>query len=383
MRHVGAGTFEVEPVLTAGVIRDPRELTLIEDDWRRLAEQRGNAFVTPEWFHAWLAHQGGPPACFAVVARDEEGAFAGILPLVRSGRLLRKLRFAGSRYADLIELVAAPDQERRAAAAVARALLSEQSSWHVLGLRHVDPAADWLEAFRGAADGVTFAVDRDDVLPAIELGGSWQAYLGTRSANLRSQLGRRRRTLERDHNARFRLVSDEAEVDSAMATLFRLHTARRATRGGSSLASADVQAAHTTFARSAAARGWLRLWLLEVDGAAVAAWYGWRLGSTTSYYSAGFDPAWAGSGVGLVLLARTIEHSAEEGCASYDLLLGNEPYKHRFATSERIVRRLVATSSHHPARAAVAAELAVARATRRLPHDMRRALRRRFSSARA
>lgn len=49
------------------------------------------------------------------------------------------------------------------------------------------------------------------------------------------------------------------------------------------------------------------------------------------------------------------------------MLLGAEPYKSRFANSERAVRTVVLTRSAHPARLLIAAEAALWRTQRRLP----------------
>ena len=44
--------------LKAELITDVAGLTPIEADWRTLAEQRSNAFITPEWFRSWWEFQG-------------------------------------------------------------------------------------------------------------------------------------------------------------------------------------------------------------------------------------------------------------------------------------------------------------------------------------
>ena len=81
-------------------------------------------------------------------------------------------------------------------------------------------------------------------------------------------------------------------------------------------------------------RGWARLWLLEVDGAPRAAWYGFRFGGADSYYQAGRDPAWERQSVGFVLLVHTIRSAVEDGLAEYRFLRGAEPFKYRFANAD-------------------------------------------------
>ena len=113
---------------------------------------------------------------------------------------------------------------------------------------------------------------------------------------------------------------------------------------------------HADFTAAALERGWLRLWLMEVDGESVAAWYGWRLGERYSYYLAGFEPRWSDASVGLLLLAHTVHEAIGESASVYDLLLGDEAYKQRFATAARPVETVILTRSFHPVRLLVSAE---------------------------
>jgi CelD/BcsL family acetyltransferase involved in cellulose biosynthesis len=88
---------------------------------------------------------------------------------------------------------------------------------------------------------------------------------------------------------------------------------------------------HREFAAVAEERGWLRLWFLEMDGVAVAAWYGFRYAGVESFYQGGRDMAWAEGGVGTVLLEHTIREAQREGMSEYRFLRGGEAYKDRLA----------------------------------------------------
>jgi CelD/BcsL family acetyltransferase involved in cellulose biosynthesis len=85
---------------------------------------------------------------------------------------------------------------------------------------------------------------------------------------------------------------------------------------------------------------------------------------------------WRAHSVGLLLLARTIEDATDEGAAEYDLLLGDEAYKYRFATAERTVTTLVLTPRLHPARLLVATDNALRWSAGKLPPEARARLRR-------
>ena len=88
---------------------------------------------------------------------------------------------------------------------------------------------------------------------------------------------------------------------------------------------------HAQFARRALDRGWLRLWLLELDGRPLAAWYGFRYANAEWYYQSGRSLDAAAENVGFVLLAHTIREAINDGCSEYRMLRGGEAYKARFA----------------------------------------------------
>jgi CelD/BcsL family acetyltransferase involved in cellulose biosynthesis len=267
--------------------------------------------------------------------------------------------------------------------AVGAALRSVFPSRKPLVLENVDAnAAWWRELSMASGCGGNPLVDRISALPSIELTGrTWDEYLASRSRNLRSQIGRKRRGLERDHAVRVRWTGSDDDVATDMDTLFRLHDMRWERRSGtSSLTGQRARDFHADFAAAARERGWLRLGFLEVDERPVAGWYGWHIGSRFAYYQAGFDPAWADRSVGFVLFAETIRAAADEGAARYDMLLGEEGFKGRFADSERPVCTVVVAPRLAPLRLAAGAEAGLRRAGQRMPDSIREPVKRRTRS---
>jgi CelD/BcsL family acetyltransferase involved in cellulose biosynthesis len=327
--------------LSVEVIDKADDLAPVLDAWRRLAAARGNAFVTPEWYLAALKalHGGAVPAVAVMRGNDRE--VRGLLPLVdghsKSGS--RLLSFPGTRFADIFHPVAEQHDEVDVAAAVAPVLARHVGARCRLDLGRVGVgAAWWRELAQAWPDRLAVVPQPEDALPYVALAGlDWQEYLASRSGQFRNQVKRKRRSLERDHEVRVRRSDTAEEVTSDLDTLFKLHDARWDDRpGASSIARSEARQLHRDFAAAAHERGWLRLYLLEVDGVAAAAWYGWHVGDRFSYYQAGFEPAWSRYSVGFLLLAETVREAIAEGAAEYDLLVGDEAFKARFATGERL-----------------------------------------------
>ncbi len=336
--------------------------------WRRLAELRENPFLTPEWCRAWLrANPGEEP--FVIVWRVE-GEVRGVLPLVRVAKgSTHLLRFAGARRGDWFTPACSVEDEGSMALACAALLRRERASWQLLRLDRIDHESAWPQALWAAgAEGAIAPARprRKDALPYIAFGEEgYDGYLAGRSRNFRSQLGRRRRKLEREHDLAFRMTTDAGRLDADFETFFGLHDERWTDRGGSSSGSEEVRGFHREFAAAALEQGWLRLWIAEADGAPAAAWYGWRIGGRYCYSLSGLSKDYEPLALGTVLLAHTIEQAAAEGAEVYDMMWGDEAYKQRFETDRRDAATWVLGRRRHPVQLAAAVRTALESRARR------------------
>ena len=329
--------------LRVEIVREPVALAELAEPWRLFAATRSNPFVTPDWFSAWLDAGDGSEEPF-VLAVYRGADLVGVLPLVRErAGWRRRLAFAAAGIGDRFHPACAESDEVAVASACGHALARERSAWNMLRLERVPTGVSWPEALAAP-------IPRSSRLQCLETGalpytdlraaeGSWDAYLASRSRNFRGQLGRRRRALERDRSVSLRRTEDRSSFSRDFETLLDLHL-KRWPGDTSPLSSPRAQAFHRAFAEASLERGWLRLWLLEVDGEAVAAFYGWRFGRAYLFYQSGRDPLWDDASVGFVLLARALQEAVEEGAEEFDLLYGDEPYKARFASAERAAQTL-------------------------------------------
>jgi len=339
--------------------------------WRHLAEQRSNPFLTPEWFQAWI--EANPEEEPFAIAWRRDGELRGVLPLVRVRKGLgRVLRFAGARRGDWFTPACRREDEEAMALAVAALLKGVGGVWE-LQMDRIDRESAWPQALwaAGAEGGVgPTKPRRTDVLPYVSFGeDGYEGYLAGRSRNFRSQLGRRRRKLEGEHELGFRMTSEAAELETDLDTFFALHDERWEERGGSSSEGEAVRAFQRRFAAATLERGWLRLWLAEADGAPRAAWYGWRIGDRYCYSLSGLSKEYEKLALGTVLLGHTIEQAAAEGAPIYDLMWGEEGYKERFETGRRDAATWVLGRRRHPARLLTGMRTVAERRARKLSGD--------------
>lgn len=329
-------------------VTDATAFAALREPWGELLEASPSAgvFLSWEWLHTWWKHFGrGRRPEILVVRRG--GRPLALAPLVagarRAGVRPRTLRLmgsgrVGSDYLDL--LVRAGDRES-AIEALAERLDRERPIVELEQVAREESAAARLVAAlerRGWSSVVTFS----HVCPYIELEGlGWDDYLAGLGASHRANVRRRLRKLESSFAVSFDRVETAAELDGALDALLRLHQSRWADRGGSdALAAAPFADFHREFAALALERGWLRLYVLRLDGRPAAALYGLRDADRFLFYQSGFDPAFEAHSVGLACMAMSIRAAIAEGVREYDLLHGDEPYKFLWARRTRELTRV-------------------------------------------
>lgn len=294
--------------------------------WSELALESRNIFATWEWASTWWTHYAR-----AGVARfwecTREGRPFAILPLyvyTPARRGVRVLRFVGHGPGDVLGPVCAQSDWPAAGAALVQSLDERPRGWHVFVAERL-PCGPVGKALGGTPI-------QTEANPYLDTEGmDWQAFTASRSKNMRQQMGRRARKLGKAHEVSYRLTTDPATLDADMATLMRLHAARWQAPGAFA---GPAAAFHKDFARRALAAGWLRLWTMEVDGEAVAAWYGFRYAGIEFFYQSGRNPQWDEWSVGYLLLVETMRSAFDDGMDRYAFLRGDEPYKHRFASGD-------------------------------------------------
>jgi CelD/BcsL family acetyltransferase involved in cellulose biosynthesis len=299
-----------------------------QDEWARLAERSENVFATWEWATVWLRHFGGAGTLAAALWRDEAGEPRVLVPLHLTRRgPLRLVRFLGHGTGDELGPVCAPGDRERAAAALRATLHELGRRWHVFLGERLPTSPAWV-----TETGATLV--RTEASPVLSLAGlGWEDFLAARSANFRQQVRRRERRLAKAGRLRFRLSATPESVRADLDLLIRLHDARWGQEGSGAFDGAR-RAFHEEWASLALDRGWLRLWVLELDGEPAAAWYGFRYAQRESYYQSGRDPRLEADSVGFVLQAHTIREAAQDGMLEYRFLRGGEAYKDRFADGD-------------------------------------------------
>ena len=348
MRPLPATSQPSTAALHVQSIRSERQFDALEADWRALAARcpQSSLFLAWDWQRLWWRYYGAQRQLCILVAR-QAGQVVGILPLYREThrvarlikvRKLRPLGAGGDTAPDDLGLLAPPAQERAVAAACIDYVLRHVSGWQLIDL--VDLPLDGALA-RRLLDHAAQHPARVHITPPQsrtcgELPADWPGYLRSLSSNRRELIGRKRRKFEKLPGARFRRIDDVAQLDAAFDRLALLHRQRWQQRSDDhGFSSPAYLGFHRALMHALLAQGQLRLYALDLDGQAVAMFYGFRQGDALCYFQAGFDPAHAALSPGEVLMAYVIEAAIAEGCTVFDMLKGDYAHKRHFFQQTR------------------------------------------------
>ena len=306
--------------------------SLDEARWNALLDRSRlpSLFLTWQWQTEWSRAFAADRPQQILAATDADGTLAGVLPLYEDGPGRHRI-LGGVDVSDYLDLVAPAGREEEVWQALLQHRAAQPGEWDLHGIRAASATATCVPALVGS-HGLRATVEREDRCPVLALPKSWDAYLGRLSGKDRHELRRKMRRLERElPGAVAHSHADAAGWDEAMTRFLTLH--RLSKVGKARFMDETMERFFRSATLTLARAGWARLWFLDFEGAAVAAFLCIEYAGSVGLYNSGFDPARAQLAPGIVLLAHVIRDAIERGLPTFDFLRGEEPYKYGFGPS--------------------------------------------------
>lgn len=324
------GFAGAEPVYAA-------DFSVMRNEWNELLRNSDSdcLFLTWEWIATWWKHLGNGRD-LAITAVRNDGRLEALAPFAVKQWPFPLMEFLGSGFAgsDYLDVIIRRSADDSVIDAIADSVGKRRQAcrWNNV-LDHATVAG---VAARLGASGWACGRTTINLAPYIPLTGkTWEAYLAELGSEHRYNYNRKLRRLERDFGMSF-----ERADAGAIDLVVDLHNQRRRTLGGSDAfhTSALVEF-HREFVSVAADRGWLRMYVLKLNGNAVACLYGFFYDRKFYFYQSGFDPAYERYSPGLVMMGLTIQAAMEDGACEFDFLHGDEAYKRHWAGEQRELHR--------------------------------------------
>jgi CelD/BcsL family acetyltransferase involved in cellulose biosynthesis len=325
-------------------------LRALRTEWKHLFQLAGVApFLSWEWAATWHKWFGKGKIPYLICVR-EGGTLIGLLALLHevrrlAGGKLERFSLLGDDFggADYLDMIAMPGKQEAVVTAISKELIGVARRG---GMKLDGFATDSLLL---AEIATRFRQDRgficrtasQYVCPQVALGSDWREIL--RRSRRADNFKRRLRQLSVKEGFAHRVVTERDAALPAFERFLRLHNSRWAEAGGSEMTGHErLTSFHRDLVVRFAEAGLLRFDELWVEGECRASIYGLEHGRQYFFYNSGYEQAWRGASVGLVLLGLSIKSAVERGIEVYDFLRGTEAYKFDWAetTRETVVIRV-------------------------------------------
>lgn len=323
-------------MITVTRIHDLAGLKALAPEWSALVERDpcASPFQRPEWMIPWWKWFGSGE--LHGLAFRCNGRLTGFLPFfIHPWKGRQQATLAGTGISDRLGLLA----EQPLADHCARqawAYLEDLPEWDVCDWQ--DLAADSILAAH-APEWLRFEDVPSTPWMRTALPATVAQYDSSLSSELRRDLRRFTRKLERDGELRFETVTNDVWL---LGDLFELHTRRWAHKGGpaSKVDQAGTQQFLWETVRLFAAAGKLRLYVMWYRGAAAGMILAFMDQGAVWDLVTGMDPALMRYSPGSLLLKYAIGDALREGARGWDFLRGDEFYKLRWGARPAPTKRL-------------------------------------------
>ena len=323
---LGTPGYDSGMPLRFDILRSLGKWEALSAEWLRLwaSNDQARPFQRPEWLLPWWRQFGQPD--LRVVTLRRNGSLLGLIPAyvyhnTHSGE--RQLLFAGAGTSDYLDGIfspaCTPDNLLEALD-----LLREEGGWDVAHLTQLPPSSPLyqaLERFPGTRPYAGESCGQCHAVAVKKLPSKLRADV-LYQRNAAAGLGRLTLTF-----------AEERTWKPFFEDLVRFHTERWESAGEPGvLADPLILAHHREALPELLASGAARLCALQAGPHRLGVLYSLldppdRQHRTEYFYLMGFAPQHARLQPGLLLMAFAVEHAAQEGIRTIDMLRGNETYK--------------------------------------------------------
>jgi len=319
-----------------------REFDALAPIWRDVTSAGGQTspFLSHDWF-ACCWRTAGPNRRREIWVIEDGGGPVALVPLVSR---VARIRGLPVRMTEFLDSPDTPFSDFPLAGRLEEVIetfltsLRSRRDWDVLSLRKLPASSGTWKALETVLPGrFPWRVLGRESSPYLTISGSWEEFL-------RRQTQRFRKTCRSSENRLWRgrevSLEEHREVDPDGRVFAEvMEVSRQSWKGPRAFAMATMEGMPRFFrelTRRASRNGWLHLWLLRLDGRAIATEYQIRSDDCLHALRADFDQSVAHLSPGAGLNLRIIRSLFEQGVVrEYEMGPGMNAYKLRWATGAR------------------------------------------------
>lgn len=313
------------------------DLEPLAAEWNQLALAVPWPF--PMSSHAWICtffeHCLRPGESWICLFARDNGALAGVLPLVISprGRTLGgvTLKIPVDLHTFSVDILAAPGKAGEVVPLLLSSIERFVPSWSSLRISRLPRLSPTVSIIEQGIPGLRPVSFYDGDGSSIRLDGGGDAYAAGISRKFRRNLANARNRLAELRDVAYLRVEGPLATSAHLAQFAELEAAGWKGRGGSAIrSSSTLLAFYTALTRRLGENGWLQWSFLRAEGKVIAAKLNVRFGPSLVMCKIAYDEAYARYSPGNLLMEQDIEDAGQSGTiARIDLVADAHWLSHR------------------------------------------------------
>ncbi len=340
----------LELALKVKYLQTEAEFLALHDAWNQLAEKTAPTciFLRHEWFTAaWQWVKSEATLYLLCVYRQDE--LIGLCPLVRRhnhrwGFGFWHMEFLAVPDTQRCDILGSPADASEIIEAIAGALKQVYTAWDICILSNLasDALTLKLPAVLQRQHIKTNVLDSPGN-PFVTLNGSWQDFYACRSRRLKKNnnlIANRLKGAGEPEVLWFNKILDRLELEAWLETIIGISSKSWKEKTGLSLDYAGPQRFIRALSEVANQQNWLSLWLLKLNGKAIAMEYQLCYAGQVHALRADFDEDFVQYSPGAYLNWQLLKDIFSSGAECYYMGPGNNAYKLRWTDHQSLLQRL-------------------------------------------
>jgi len=324
-------------------ITEYSDFVVLKEDWNALLEssqERENVFLRHEWFDVWWQAFGKGKELLILLCQ-EAGKIIGIAPLMifrdrYKGLPYKRLGFIEDPNAPSMNFIIKQGGEESVLPAILAYLVEPgTNAWHAAVLNKLPAGSSMLRTSTNcfSQQKIKYLLRNGQDSPYVPVNSDWETFLASTSVRFRKQLRNKINKLNKAGKVSFDVFDnigvDGKHLEEAMSVSSRSWKQDQ----GTSMSSTPSRKRFFELLSSVASKnGWLRIWLLYLNGNPIATEYHLEYKGRTHAMRGDFDKSHDSLSPGSVLEAHIIEHCFKKGLLEYDFC--GLPYGYKLRWTE-------------------------------------------------
>ncbi len=334
-------------VLTVEEITDSERFERLGPEWDSLLERTGNPtlYLTHEWLFTWWRCCKSDKMKLLILLVSDETGLRGIAPLmeVRTNVLgipVTKIEFLTTtrhaysphNYSGSLDIIAAPPAED-VVRAVVDYLLKNQDRWQFCRLHPVPHTSVTVSVLTDEFRKRELPFSRQTAFTNFQIAVDkpWDEYSAGRSHEFRKKYRGLEKKARRYGDPVLREYSGQ-NIGKGFEQLLEIEARSWKQTHGVPIHAVEYHDFYKYFAEVAGTRGWLRLWILELNGVPVAYDYSVVYANRLESLKTSYNDVYRDCSPGILLSWRTFEQAFRNGVQSINLLWGDSWSKRQWTT---------------------------------------------------